>query len=923
MRKTAIIAFLLILGVCTNVVAQDAATLLQRATQQYVFYESERDKGTDPDKTYAYLLESYNQFVKVLDAPNNDAQLTSAKNRLRAIYPQLLSGAVYYSQQKQQLKFLEQATAYIELPRHKEFRDELLGRDGNYSDILYNTALGYYNLKDYTLSIKYFNEYLSLGVADDVAMRNCYVYLNQAYLTQKNYSMQEQVLVEATAKFPMTLEFYYHQVNLYMRMKNYEKMSQAIDHILAIDPNDVQVLPLKAKLLRDQKRYMEALELCKRLYVLYPDDYATMTGLARTYYNIGDSIIASGKTVISDTEYAQIYDSASEYFLNAKDLFEKILEKRPSETDYMVGLASIYQYLQKDAEANVLLSMVENKMPYDNFASQLAEYNLIHGNKATNEAGDMAVAAPLKAPKLVICVDTTSFFDANGNKVIDANERFDIRFSVRNEGEGDAYNLRLRLSEEQGYETYFDGIREKDGGHIPSGESKEFTFTYIAKKDLPTAQAKIMLYAFEQNGFDAPSAGLNVQMQELAVPKLIVHDYQVIAKDGSAIRQGSNGTFKLALQNVGSVPATNVMVSFELPKNIFATDAAASVIDSIAPGEVKTFDYSFLVNNRYEGDSIAVTVDISEETRTSYINETYKVKLGDYLTSTFVATIAGETQVRSKVIAKDFKFGMQRELLEDMPVGAVHPHRYALIIGNEDYSSVGANAEVNVPYADADAAVFREYCERTFGIPHDNIRIYANATVGLMIEQIDWLVNMGKADPEAELFFYYSGHGNNDDATKEAYLLPVDITGKNVKHGVKLDDLYKQLSELSIKGAYIFLDACFSGGYKSAAPLFAAKGVRSEAVVKGPYGHTLSFASSSGDQTSSVFHEKQQGYYTYYLLKTLKDAGGNLTMLEWFKKTAQAVRAATAKTGKLQEPKVMVDSQDWPDWNNVKLMVEP
>ena len=164
---------------------------------------------------------------------------------------------------------------------------------------------------------------------------------------------------------------------------------------------------------------------------------------------------------------------------------------------------------------------------------------------------------------------------------------------------------------------------------------------------------------------------------------------------------------------MGSVPATNVMVSFELPKNIFATDAAASVIDSIAPGEVKTFDYSFLVNNRYEGDSIAVTVDISEETRTSYINETYKVKLGDYLTSTFVATIAGETQVRSKVIAKDFKFGMQRELLEDMPVGAVHPHRYALIIGNEDYSSVGANAEVNVPYADADAAVFREYCERT------------------------------------------------------------------------------------------------------------------------------------------------------------------------------------------------------------------
>ena len=116
------------------------------------------------------------------------------------------------------------------------------------------------------------------------------------------------------------------------------------------------------------------------------------------------------------------------------------------------------------------------------------------------------------------------------------------------------------------------------------------------------------------------------------------------------------------------------------------------------------------------------------------------------------------------------------------------------------------------------------------------------------------------------------------------------------------------------------MSACFSGGYKSSAPLFAAKGVRSEAKVNGPYGHTLSFSSSSGDQTSSVYHEKQQGYYTYYLLKTLKDAGGDLTILEWFKKTSQAVRAATAKTGKLQEPKVMVDSKDWPEWNTINLI---
>ena len=44
MKKIAILTFALVLGICNKVVAQDAATLLQRANQQYAFYESEYDR---------------------------------------------------------------------------------------------------------------------------------------------------------------------------------------------------------------------------------------------------------------------------------------------------------------------------------------------------------------------------------------------------------------------------------------------------------------------------------------------------------------------------------------------------------------------------------------------------------------------------------------------------------------------------------------------------------------------------------------------------------------------------------------------------------------------------------------------------------------------------------------------------------------
>ena len=91
MKRFFILIFLMGLGICTKVAAQNAAALFKRANQQYQLYESERDRGGDPTVVNSYLLESYNLFVKVLETPNNNEQQRGAKNRLRAIYPKLIS----------------------------------------------------------------------------------------------------------------------------------------------------------------------------------------------------------------------------------------------------------------------------------------------------------------------------------------------------------------------------------------------------------------------------------------------------------------------------------------------------------------------------------------------------------------------------------------------------------------------------------------------------------------------------------------------------------------------------------------------------------------------------------------------------------------------------------------------------------------
>ena len=65
MKNFLVLTIILMLGAYGRVVAQDAAAASKRANQQYVLFESERDKGTNVTGMYSYLLDSYENFMKV------------------------------------------------------------------------------------------------------------------------------------------------------------------------------------------------------------------------------------------------------------------------------------------------------------------------------------------------------------------------------------------------------------------------------------------------------------------------------------------------------------------------------------------------------------------------------------------------------------------------------------------------------------------------------------------------------------------------------------------------------------------------------------------------------------------------------------------------------------------------------------------
>ncbi|MEM9846448.1 MAG: caspase family protein [Bacteroidota bacterium] len=208
-----------------------------------------------------------------------------------------------------------------------------------------------------------------------------------------------------------------------------------------------------------------------------------------------------------------------------------------------------------------------------------------------------------------------------------------------------------------------------------------------------------------------------------------------------------------------------------------------------------------------------------------------------------------------------------------------YPYRFALIIGNEDYTSqqLELNSQVNVDFARNDASAFKAYAMRILGIPERNIVFILDATLGKMNQAISKMNLIAKnTKGQADIFIYYAGHGLPDETSKEPYLIPVDVSGKYAKEGIKLQDLYEKLTTHSTKRVTVFLDACFSGGARNQG-LIASRGIRIRPKENLLAGNLVVFSSSSGSESSFPLQEEAHGLFTYYLLKKLQETKGKLS----------------------------------------------
>jgi len=313
---------------------------------------------------------------------------------------------------------------------------------------------------------------------------------------------------------------------------------------------------------------------------------------------------------------------------------------------------------------------------------------------------------------------------------------------------------------------------------------------------------------------------------------------------------------------------------------------------------------------------------LSEDIKMPFIVKEEEETEAKSVSTTTVVRVDTVKQIVYVQKSNKFSFEPASDVDTNIPsIGSSNELKFALIIGNEDYSTYQSDlkSEVNVDFAKNDASAFKEYAIKTMGIPEKNINLILDGTYGQMNQAISKINLIAKnTGGKAQIVFYYAGHGMPDETTKEPYLIPVDISGSNVSHGIKLKDLYSKLSEYPTEKTLVFIDACFSGGARHEG-LIVGRSISikpKEQLIKG---NMVVFNSSSGQQSSLSYADKKHGIYTYFLLKKIQESGGELSLkeLSTYLKEKVALESLLINN-KEQSPQTNVSNElsgKWEKWN--------
>ena len=510
-------------------------------------------------------------------------------------------------------------------------------------------------------------------------------------------------------------------------------------------------------------------------------------------------------------------------------------------------------------------------------------------------------------------ISDITLVDNNGNDLVEADENFTISFKVRNLGDeplNDAV-VTLGLDAEQMDWFAYDYTKAELGALKP-GEEREISFTGSANTKVVSEGINLTFKGEADNLFSFPSFPYSFTASGINACRPVLETFWVYTDDHSPLTPGQEATLRMTVKNTGTDMARDVAVNLDWPEGIEFKDKLLTIA-SLAPDETQEITTTFTVTDDFASYQKEFSMVAMVDEYTHNRNDVKYISFATGRRNVLTNLLSGvTTTVQTDYVPQTVKKMAQSELLVDLDQRAeLKNNRFALVIGNEDYNSMkqGATYQPDVEFAVRDAETFAKFATNVMGVKEDNVILVKNATYAQLRSNLEKITKLAKANPEnLELIVYYAGHGQVDGDSKESYLIPVDVSITSPTAGMKLEDFYGTLSACNAEKTVVFLDACYSG---------VGRGIIIRPKDTPVKGNLVVMTATSSTQRSMPYQEKSHGLFTYYLLKTMKDAGAGLSIGELYDQVSETVKTKSILINNAEQTPELLNGPDIaPDWKN-------
>jgi hypothetical protein len=527
------------------------------------------------------------------------------------------------------------------------------------------------------------------------------------------------------------------------------------------------------------------------------------------------------------------------------------------------------------------------------------------------------------------------FRDANGNSILEANEKAELAIKITNLGKGAARQLKVNVSDSISdyYLTLADNNQEI--AVLKPLESKTIRLKYDAAKDIKGHKHKLKVTVSEFFGYDMDPVYLYFNTYPYQPAKLVYSGLEIddsgegtlaLTEDGQ-LQPGEMAKLKIVVQNTGADLAKNIQFKLACrdEQNVKLTDQQGMIGD-ILPGETKEIVTTISPNKKVSTKSLYLNLLLAENTGQSLLNQEISLPLNQKMPKPNIVVMNENLEALRKefFVVNNSKvksnFGQIVNLQNITASKTKRKHSVAVLFGVERYSNFA-----QAPFAENDAQIISTYFSKMLGVDQVITYLSKDAT-GFIFDKV--------FDPEtgelqkaivrdsSEVFVFYSGHGIPDKTGDNVYLVPSDAQLAMLeKQGFNVEKLYDNLNKMGAKHTTVILDACFSGASRSTSEMVAAnltgnKGIKIK--PKKPWINNPRFTfinSSTGDETSLGFKESQTGLFTYFFCAGLQgNADENkdrkITLGELSKYVIQNVMETSKKIYGLQTPEFFGNNHD-------------